>query len=122
VSTRAKRWSYQPAGALCVWCNYRPARISVKFPERATLYCSDRCRERAGRRRDKERMRELADGVRRRVGLHDGRGSHLTVPELEAIVRHLDRVQGNHYGGLYLLPRARKVDGRYRRRSSLPAR
>jgi len=122
VSTTGKRWSYRPAGALCVRCNYRPARLSVKFPERATLYCSDRCRERAGHQRDHDRMRELADGVRRRVGLHDGRGPHLTVPELEAIVKHLDRVQGNNYGGLYLLPRARKADGRYRRRVAVPIR
>jgi len=120
VTTTGKRWTYQPAGALCVRCHYRPARISSKFPERATLYCSDRCRECAGHQRDQDRMRELADAVRRRVGLYDGRGPHLTVPELEAIVKHLDRVQGNNYGGLYPLPRARKADRRYRSRASLP--
>lgn len=120
MSTGGKRWSYRPAGALCVRCNYRPARLSVKFPERATLYCSDRCRERAGRQRDKDRMRELADGIRRRVGLYDGRGPHLTVPELDVLVRHLDRLHGNHYGGLYHLPRSRRSDGHYQRRASLP--
>jgi hypothetical protein len=121
VSTNGKRWSYQPAGARCVRCNYRPARISTKFPERATLYCSDRCRDAAGHQVHDDRTRDLAEAIRRRVGLHDGRGSRLTVPELEAVVRHLDRLQGNNFGGLYLLPRARKVDGRYRRKASLPA-
>lgn len=119
MSRRLTPWSYQQAGALCVRCHYRPARLSMKFPERATLYCSDHCREVAGRQRDADRMRELAEDVRRRVGLHDGRGSHLTVPELKAIVRHLDRLQGNRYGGLYRLPAALKSDGRHRRRASV---
>ena len=121
VSTNGKRWSYRPAGALCVQCNYRPARLSVKFPDRAFLYCSDVCQQRAARQQRDLRMRDLTEAVRRRVGLHDGRGKNFTVPELEAIVKHLDRIQGNHYGGLYLLPRARKVDGRYRRKARLPA-
>lgn len=118
MSTKGRTWRYQPAGALCVRCHYRPARISAKFPDRATLYCSDHCREVAGRQRDQKRMRELADEVRRRIGLYDERGPHLTVPELEALVTHLQRLHGNRYTGLYHLPRSKRADGRYRRRTS----
>lgn len=114
MSTERRTWSYQAAGSACVYCRYRPARPSSKFPERSTLYCSDRCREIAGRHRDSDRMRAEANAIRRLMNLGDAGGPHFTAPELEQLRKHLDRLTAG-YGGSFHLPARVKNDGRRRR-------
>ena len=97
-----KGWTYQAVGSLCVECNYRKARPHAQNPNRATLYCSDRCRVAAGTRRYNDRTRDLTEQVRSMLGLPCGKGKALTPPELEAIVRRLRRVLP--YEGLAMHP------------------
>lgn len=110
--------AFRPAGARCLRCN-RPARLHRQNPALATSWCSDGCRIVWFGDRDRRRMRELADEVRRRAGLADGRGPHLTVLELEKVLRVLRLLP---YDGMFHLPLSKKADGRYRRRAKGRAR
>jgi hypothetical protein len=88
----------RPVGAICEHCHYRPARPHKRYPHLATPFCSDSCRNNHYLQAQRAHERTLTETVRRMLGLPDGRGPHLTVPELEAIVRRLRRLLP--YGGL----------------------
>lgn len=83
---------YRPAGALCLRCGYRPARPHPQAPTLATGWCSDRCRIAWHNQQTRVRQAAVAERVRALLGLPGGRGAQFTLPELEAVLRRLQRV------------------------------
>lgn len=79
----------QTAGALCVQCNYRPARMSKRHPHLSTNYCSDDCRQIDSHKRREQARVQMANEVRELLQLPAGRGADFTAPELQALLRRL---------------------------------
>lgn len=86
---KISRRGMQPLGSLCQHCHYRPARPNRRYPNMATNYCSDTCRQADSHAERDDLARQLADEIRAALGLPVGRGKHFTVPELRAIRRRV---------------------------------
>jgi hypothetical protein len=93
-----RRRRQRPIGALCVWCNHRPASPNRRYPYLATNWCSDTHRQADMRARKNARRAELAEEIRRHLGLPAGRGADFTAPELQAITSRLRRIVSHHPG------------------------
>lgn len=98
-SHKISRRGMQPLGSLCQHCHYRTARPNKRYPNLATNYCSDDCRQADSHADRDDTARGLADEIRVAVGLPAGRGKHFTTPELRVIRRALiEPKRRSHYG------------------------
>lgn len=94
----------------CIHCLVKPAQANRKYEYLATLFCSDRHRVAFYAKRKFERQRASAERVRQLLGLPMGRGKDLSAPELEAIVRRLERVLP--YDGAVMYPAGHRRRGK----------
>jgi hypothetical protein len=97
----------RPAGALCVRCRYRPARLDRRWPHLATSWCSEECRAADERDRLDPAADADASRIRMLLGLpDDNRSRWFTRAELAAIARRLERLVPP--GGLRRYPARRR--------------
>lgn len=82
----------RPAGAKCVRCKVKPARLNGRYPHLATFWCGDQCQGAWERAREYDEMATTACSIRRLLGVPGNKGPAFTLPEMRLMLKRLQRV------------------------------